>query len=229
VPDEIATDKARYNPFPDDRPKMSGVRARTTVKKRGRIVYPQAMMPGNEDDPDRRVRRTRAAVVDAFIRLIFARRYDSIRTADLIAEADIGRSTFYEHFRSKDDVLAAVINPLFVPLANAATGRAGVVPVRMMLDHLWEQRALARVIFDPDRLPRLQRKLAAMIGERLDRIMPDTASRTLIATAAAAAQLAMLRLWLAGEVACPAAELALLLVNDLPVKMPGREPLDVAV
>ncbi|MGH6615706.1 MAG: TetR/AcrR family transcriptional regulator [Sphingomonas sp.] len=187
------------------------------------------MRPGNEDDPDRRVRRTRAAVVDAFIRLIFARRYDSIRTADLIAEADIGRSTFYEHFRGKDDVLAAVIDPLFVPLANAATGRAGVVPVRMMLDHLWEQRALARVIFDPDRLPRLQRKLAAMIGERLERTMPDTTSRALVATAAAAAQLAMLRLWLAGEVACPAAVLALLLINDLPVKVPGREPLDAIV
>lgn len=229
MPDRIATGKARDDPFPDDRLTMSGIRSRTAVKKRGRIVYPQPMRPGNQDDPDRRVRRTRAAVVDAFIRLIFARRYDSIRTADLIAEADIGRSTFYEHFRSKDDVLAVMIDPLFVPLANAATGRAGVVPVRMMLDHLWEQRALARVIFDPDRLPRLQRKLAAMIDERLERTMPDTASRTLVATAAAAAQLAMLRLWLAGEVACPAAELALLLISDRPVKISRPERLGAAV
>ena len=106
------------------------------------------------------------------MRLVFKRRYDSIRTAHLIAEADIGRSTFYEHFRSKDDVLVAVIDPIFVPLADAAAGRRNMLRLRMMLDHVWEQRALGRVIFDPARLPKLQRKLAAMIEERLEGTAP---------------------------------------------------------
>lgn len=175
------------------------------------------------------MRRTRTAVFGAFMRLVFERRYDSIRTAHLIAEADIGRSTFYEHFRSKDDVLVAVIDPIFVPLADAAAGRRNMVRLRMMLDHVWERRALGRVIFDPVRLPKLQRKLAAMIEERLEGTAPVAVPHALIATAAAAAQLAMLRMWLVGEVACPTAALAHHLITDLSVAMPGSAPLEAAI
>ncbi|QNA86278.1 TetR/AcrR family transcriptional regulator [Sphingomonas sp. So64.6b] len=171
------------------------------------------------------MRRTRTAIVGAFTRLLFTRRYETIRTAQLIAEADIGRSTFYEHFRSKDDVLVAVIDPIFEPLADAAAGRGNMARLRLMLDHMWQQRALGRVIFDPGRLPRLQRKLAAMIDERLDGGILDGGisahvPHALIATAAAAGQLAMLRMWLAGEVACPVATLAQHLMNDFLVVIP---------
>jgi AcrR family transcriptional regulator len=188
-------------------------------------MYPYRMTQEADDDRDgdRRVRRTRTAIVGAFIRLLFTHRYETIRTAHLIAEADIGRSTFYEHFRNKDDVLVAVIDPIFEPLADAATGRGKMARLRMMLDHMWQQRALARVIFDPGRLPKLQRKLAAMIGERLDGGISVDVPPALIATAAAAGQLAMLRMWLVGEVACPAAVLAQHLMNESSVVMP-RSP-----
>ena len=45
---------------------------------------------------DRRTQRTRAAVLGAFTELFLSRRR-RIRAADLIAEAGVGRSTFYEH------------------------------------------------------------------------------------------------------------------------------------
>lgn len=185
-------------------------------------MYPYRMTQESDDDRDgdRRVRRTRTAIVGAFVRLLFTRRYETIRTAHLIAEADIGRSTFYEHFRNKDDVLVAVIDPIFEPLADAATGRGNMARLRMMLDHMWQQRALARVIFDPGRLPKLQRKLAAMIEGRLEGAMSVDVPHALIATAAAAGQLAMLRMWLVGEVACPAALLAQHLMNESSVVMP---------
>ncbi len=187
-------------------------------------MYPGRMKQGSDDEGDRerdrRVRRTRTASVGAFIRLLFTRRYETIRTAQLIAEADIGRSTFYEHFRNKDDVLVAVIDPIFGPLADAAAGRGNTLRLRMMLDHMWQQRTLARVIFDPGRLPKLQRKLAVMIEGRLEGAISADVPHALIATAAAAGQLAMLRMWLVGEVACPAAVLAQHLMNDFPVVMP---------
>lgn len=173
-----------------------------------------------DDDGDRRVRRTRAAIFAAFLRLVLARRYETIRTGDLIAEADVGRSTFYEHFRGKDDVLVAIVDPIFAPLADAASGRGGHFRLLAMLDHVWEQRALARLIFDPARLPRLQRKLAAMIEARLEG--EGDLPPIMAATAAAAAQLALLRLWLAGEAACPAEALARHLMTECraPVPLP---------
>jgi AcrR family transcriptional regulator len=164
-------------------------------------------------ETDRRIRRTRAAISDAFIRLMFSRRYDTIRTADVIAEAGVGRSTFYEHFRNRDDVLVAVIDPLFVPLAEAAAGRGDVWRMQAMLEHLWDQRSLGRMLFAPALLDKLQRKLAAMIAARLEE---DDAPTALIAAGAAAGQLAMLRQWMTGEVACPAADLARLMAKRPP-------------
>ena len=97
------------------------------------------------EDLDRRSQRTRKAVFDAFTRLIFSRRYGAIRTSDLIEEAGVGRSTFYEHFRNKDDVMVWAIDPIFAPLAEAAAGKASPPRLRFVVDHLWERRALARV------------------------------------------------------------------------------------
>ncbi len=166
-------------------------------------------MAQEANDLDRRTRRTRTAVQEAFIRLMFSGRYDRISTAALIAEAGIGKSTFYEHYRSKDDVLVAVIDPLFIPLAEAAVGRGGLIPLRLMLDHIWEQRALGRALFEGAPLVRLQRKLAGMIEERLEaKSTVQGVPHGLTARAGAAALLTALRAWLRGEVACSSHDLA---------------------
>lgn len=56
-------------------------------------------------DNDRRVRRTRAALHRALIELMIERGYDRFTVQDILDRADIGRSTFYAHFRGKDDLL----------------------------------------------------------------------------------------------------------------------------
>lgn len=168
------------------------------------------------EDLDRRKARTRQAITGALARLIFERRYGTIRTGDLIEAAGVGRSTFYEHFRSKDDVFVAIIEPIFAPLADAAAGRGTVVRVQMILDHVWEQRAAARVLFEPPLSGRLQRKLAAMIEGRLEPPQGGV-SPSLIAAGAAASTLATLRAWLAGETPCASSDLARHLVGVRPI------------
>lgn len=170
---------------------------------RPRAVDPvdtKAMRTINEQD--RRAVRTRSAVVRAFVRLVFERRYDQIRAVDLAVAAGIGRSTFYEHFRGKDDVLLAAIEPILVPLANAASGRVSRAALRMMLEHVWERRALGRLIFDSTAAPRLRQRLAAMIETRMTIEGYGPAPLALPASAAAAGQLAILRMWVAGEISC---------------------------
>lgn len=54
---------------------------------------------------DRRVRRTRAQLHRALIELMLERDYARISVRDILDRADIGRSTFYTHFRDKDDLL----------------------------------------------------------------------------------------------------------------------------
>jgi AcrR family transcriptional regulator len=165
-------------------------------------------MHGSEANLDPRARATRDAILRAFVQLVLDRRYDAIRTADLIAGSGVGRSTFYEHFRSKDEVLLAAIEPLFLPLASAAAGRASKAQLRAMLDHFWQQRALGRVILDSRAGPKLQRKLAAMIEARLDDNRRDGVPPAMLATCIAAGQLAMLRMWIGGEASCSSDALA---------------------
>ncbi|MCC3327727.1 TetR/AcrR family transcriptional regulator [Nocardia abscessus] len=65
-------------------------------------------MPGEQDtadSADRRVRRTRALLHRALIELMVERAYDRITVRDILARADVGRSTFYAHYRDKDDLL----------------------------------------------------------------------------------------------------------------------------
>jgi AcrR family transcriptional regulator len=52
---------------------------------------------------DRRTRRTRTKVSDALFDLIKEKRFDDITVQNLIDRAGVGRSTFYSHFRDKED------------------------------------------------------------------------------------------------------------------------------
>lgn len=183
------------------------------ASKLGRVTavalpsYRGGMTKGATRPPDRRIQRTQRAIFDALRHLLFERRYDAIRTADLIDAAGIGRSTFYEHFRSKDEVLVAMIDPVFVPMADALTGRGSREDLVRVLDHIWEQRAAARAMFEPPLLDRLQRKLAALILARMP-TTPGSLPVIAFATGAACAHLAVLRMWLTGEISMSPAKLA---------------------
>jgi len=53
---------------------------------------------------DRRVARTRAMLQRAHIALILERDYEAITVDDICEAANVGRSTFYAHYTSKDDL-----------------------------------------------------------------------------------------------------------------------------
>src|SRR3990172_2299341 len=53
---------------------------------------------------DRRIQRTREVLQKALIELISERGYDAITIQDIVDRANVGRTTFYLHYRSKDDL-----------------------------------------------------------------------------------------------------------------------------
>lgn len=55
--------------------------------------------------PDRRVQRTRNLLQEALVSLILEKGYQKITVQDIIDKANVGRSTFYSHYRDKEDLL----------------------------------------------------------------------------------------------------------------------------
>jgi AcrR family transcriptional regulator len=61
---------------------------------------------------DRRVQRTEQALRQALITLILKRGYTDITVQDILDQANMGRSTFYAHFRDKEDLLLCGVETL---------------------------------------------------------------------------------------------------------------------
>ena len=165
---------------------------------------------------DKRAQRTRQALLGAFFGLVLERRYDEIKVADILERAGVGRSTFYEHFSSKDAILASSLNGPFEVLADSTRRPDNTAQLIALLEHFWENRALARGIF----LGATRRKTTAVLVDLIEQRMKidgvEKPVSLIVPLRLAAIQLAEGLLapttaWLTGEARCSANALALAL------------------
>ena len=71
---------------------------------------------------DRRVARSRAAMVAAFEELLAEKPYEDITVTDIARKADVDRKTFYKHFGSIDGLLAYVLDSHIADIVENAHG-----------------------------------------------------------------------------------------------------------
>jgi AcrR family transcriptional regulator len=163
------------------------------------------MTSGVQDETmDRRVRRTRSAIVSAFNRLILERGYPSLTPGRIAAAADVGRSTFYEHFRGIDDLLAKTVGAVLAPLARSCFEVHPPEEARRIVEHVWENRRFAHALFNGEAQHVILRTFATQFEAALRRFLLLGASEPslapeLIALQLAAGQLAILGAWVSGR------------------------------
>ena len=68
---------------------------------------------------DRRQQKTRKAIFKAFTELLAQKKYDRITVQEIIDRADVGRSTFYAHFETREALLEAMCAELFEHVTHA--------------------------------------------------------------------------------------------------------------
>ena len=163
---------------------------------------------------DRRVRRTRSAIVSAFNLLILKRGYARLTPGNVAAAADVGRSTFYEHFEGMSSLLAEGLVTVLASLAKGCLEPGQPAALDGVLSHIWGNRQHARALLENSKTHTIiLRSLTDQFAETLRRV-PSThkvkpiLDPELVALQLAAGVLAILRAWLSGKSGHSAEEIA---------------------
>ena len=103
---------------------------------------------------DRRQQKSRDAIFQAFNKLLSQKSYSRITVQDIIDMANVGRTTFYAHFETKDDLLRELCTDIFHHVVMSArdlsAAHAHMVgsenPVDMITHVLWHLKENSRNI-----------------------------------------------------------------------------------
>jgi AcrR family transcriptional regulator len=131
---------------------------------------------------DRRVERTRQRLREALLSLIVEQGYEKVTVKDILDRAEIGRATFYEHFRSKEDLLGSGIEQLRAHLLKEwkSGSEAGRGPVERLgftlalFQHVDSHRRLYKAIVGRESGVIVERKMRRMLA---DLVREDLKSR----------------------------------------------------
>jgi len=138
----------------------------------------------NDAREDRRVRRTRRLLQEALLALSLEKGYDQVTIQELLERADVGRATFYAHFRDKDDLLlsgsAEVRESWRQNLAAAATrdsdgSAVGFELAQALFEHAASHRRLYRALVGRRAgavvLKYASEQLVTLLREHLDEVV----------------------------------------------------------
>src|SRR5258707_2574247 len=129
------------------------------------------------DKSDRRVRRTRESLHKALISLTLEKDYDSITVQEVLDRANVGRSTFYTHFQSLNELLISGTHELRRTLHTALENRRKsakrhenvVAFSHAMFDHAYGYRNVYFALLNTGAWPIVRQQLQDVLEELIRR------------------------------------------------------------
>ena len=158
--------------------------------------------------PDRRVTRTKHLLREALMSLMSEQRYDAITVQDILDRADIGRSTFYSHYRDKEELLISgmddILHSLILTLEHPDhCDHQNILSTEPLFQHAQEEFLLHKAIMGGQginlMIKRIQRHLGEHVEDELKKWLhtdqePDV-SISLLGHHVASVLLTLLRWW----------------------------------
>src|SRR5690349_440792 len=106
---------------------------------------------------DRRVLRTRDRLGDALVALMQEKPFDAITVQEVLDRAGVSRSTFYVHYKDKEDLFLSDLDEFLEMMAMRLSRRREeserVAPVRELFAHVAEAQQLYAALVEAGRIP----------------------------------------------------------------------------
>lgn len=123
---------------------------------------------------DRRIEKTKRFLHEALGSLIREKPYDEIAVQEILDRADVGRSTFYMHFRGKDELLVSAIREVLGPIRGTReAGPAGGLGGRItsfslgVFEHIDQHRRTAAAMMGAGAWAVVHEHLRRVLAEQI--------------------------------------------------------------
>jgi len=138
---------------------------------------------------DRRIQRTRLALRSALLELIKEKGFDSVSVEEITARANLGRATFYLHYKDKEDLLLDEFREMAsnrvqvlseIPISiwksnrdnlELSDGRASVMPLLLVFEHAAQNAELYRILLKGDSSQRIAGQIRQIIADSINAII----------------------------------------------------------
>ena len=120
----------------------------------------------SESKHNRRTQRTKRAIYTAFAELLSEKELHKITVQELVDRADIGRATFYTHYLDIYDLNEKIEGETMTEIAYIALEldeQPAEEFFKSLLDYMYDNRAVFKMIFSPNNTGQLHADLTQMI------------------------------------------------------------------
>lgn len=186
---------------------------------------------------DRRILRTRQALRCALLELIQEKGFESVSVEEITERANLGRATFYLHYKDKEDLLLEEFREIAsnrvkvlseIPVSiwklnqdrlELADGREPIMPLLLVFEHAAQNADLYRILLRGESSQRIAGQIREIIIQSINEIIqtrrqtepplePMEVPVDLLAAYFSGALMSTLNWWLEQEKAAPPEDLA---------------------
>lgn len=125
---------------------------------------------------DRRIQKTRQAIMNTFVDLMTEKGFDKITINDIADRANINRGTVYLHYTDKFDLLdkciESYVEPLLQHCANTADTNTNAIELQSIFEYLEKNFTIYKLLLSKEGAGFFRNRLYAIIAQSLTEVVP---------------------------------------------------------